>query len=84
MEGELVGGCYGIALGSIFFGESMFARRSDASKIAFVHLVEYHVLNKIIPNKHYQFDNQLVLNELINTLSFFFFYYYLNKQMSTM
>jgi leucyl/phenylalanyl-tRNA---protein transferase len=37
--GELVGGLYGIALGRIFFGESMFTRRTDASKIAFTHLV---------------------------------------------
>ncbi|MBF0470939.1 MAG: leucyl/phenylalanyl-tRNA--protein transferase [Gammaproteobacteria bacterium] len=37
-RGELVGGLYGIALGSIFFGESMFARRSDASKVALVTL----------------------------------------------
>lgn len=36
---ELVGGLYGVSLGTAFFGESMFARRSDASKIAFVHLV---------------------------------------------
>jgi len=39
-EGEkLVGGLYGISLGRAFFGESMFARESDASKIAFVALV---------------------------------------------
>ncbi|MFP5504992.1 MAG: leucyl/phenylalanyl-tRNA--protein transferase [Gammaproteobacteria bacterium] len=38
-DGELVGGLYGVALGRVFFGESMFTRRSDASKIAFVHLV---------------------------------------------
>jgi leucyl/phenylalanyl-tRNA--protein transferase len=38
--GELVGGLYGVSLGSIFFGESMFADRSDASKVAFVTLVE--------------------------------------------
>lgn len=37
--GELVGGLYGVSLGGCFFGESMFARRSDASKVAFVHLV---------------------------------------------
>ncbi|MCB9568269.1 MAG: leucyl/phenylalanyl-tRNA--protein transferase [Myxococcales bacterium] len=37
---ELVGGLYGLALGSVFCGESMFARRTDASKIAFVALVE--------------------------------------------
>lgn len=40
-EGELVGGLYGLALGKVFFGESMFARRSDASKVAFVRLVEH-------------------------------------------
>ncbi len=37
---ELVGGLYGISMGKAFFGESMFSRRSDASKIAFAHLVE--------------------------------------------
>lgn len=36
---ELAGGLYGVALGSVFFGESMFAHRSDASKVAFVTLV---------------------------------------------
>jgi leucyl/phenylalanyl-tRNA---protein transferase len=39
MDGELAGGLYGIALGRVFFGESMFMRRTDASKIAFAHLV---------------------------------------------
>ena len=39
MAGELAGGLYGVALGRAFFGESMFARRPDASKIAFAHLV---------------------------------------------
>ena len=39
-EGELVGGLYGVALGKVFFGESMFARRADASKVALVRLVE--------------------------------------------
>ena len=38
-EGALVGGCYGVSLGRAFFGESMFAWRSDASKVAFVELV---------------------------------------------
>jgi leucyl/phenylalanyl-tRNA--protein transferase len=36
---ELVGGLYGVSLGAMFFGESMFARAPDASKIAFVTLV---------------------------------------------
>jgi leucyl/phenylalanyl-tRNA--protein transferase len=40
-EGDtLVGGLYGVSLGSAFFGESMFSRRTDASKICLVHLVE--------------------------------------------
>ncbi|GBD06678.1 Leucyl/phenylalanyl-tRNA--protein transferase [bacterium HR21] len=38
--GELAGGLYGVALGGAFFGESMFTRRRDASKVAFVALVE--------------------------------------------
>ena len=40
-DGELVGGLYGIAIGKIFFGESMFSRISDASKIAFVSLAQH-------------------------------------------
>ncbi|MCB4812004.1 leucyl/phenylalanyl-tRNA--protein transferase [Methylovorus menthalis] len=39
MDGELVGGLYGVRLGCMFYGESMFHARTDASKIAFVHLV---------------------------------------------
>ncbi|HVB17590.1 MAG TPA: leucyl/phenylalanyl-tRNA--protein transferase [Stellaceae bacterium] len=38
-EGRLVGGLYGVSLGAAFFGESMFSRTSDASKVALVHLV---------------------------------------------
>jgi len=40
-ENELVGGLYGLALGRVFFGESMFHRMTDASKIGFVAWVEY-------------------------------------------
>jgi len=39
LDGELVGGLYGLALGSVFFGESMFAHRTDASKVALASLV---------------------------------------------
>jgi len=39
LEGELVGGLYGVAIGGAFFGESMFSRVSDASKVALAHLV---------------------------------------------
>ena len=38
-EGRLVGGLYGLALGRVFFGESMFAHETDASKVALVQLV---------------------------------------------
>jgi leucyl/phenylalanyl-tRNA--protein transferase len=37
-DGQLVGGLYGVRLGAAFFGESMFHRERDASKVAFVHL----------------------------------------------
>lgn len=38
-DGRLVGGLYGVSLGGAFFGESMFHRETDASKVALVHLV---------------------------------------------
>ncbi len=44
--GELVGGLYGLAIGRMFYGESMFAHRTDASKVAFAHLVRYLVANQ--------------------------------------
>lgn len=39
LDGELVGGLYGVSLGGAFFGESMFSRARDASKVAIAHLV---------------------------------------------
>ena len=39
IDGELLGGLYGVAIGRAFYGESMFSKQTDASKIAFVHLV---------------------------------------------
>lgn len=39
LDGELVGGLYGVRLGAAFFGESMFSRATDASKVALAHLV---------------------------------------------
>ena len=39
LKGKLVGGLYGVSLGGAFFGESMFSRERDASKVALVHLV---------------------------------------------
>jgi leucyl/phenylalanyl-tRNA---protein transferase len=38
-DGALVGGLYGVSIGAAFFGESMFSRETDASKVALVHLV---------------------------------------------
>lgn len=45
MDGEPAGGIYGVALGGLFAGESMFSRRTDGSKIALVYLVEH--LNRL-------------------------------------
>jgi leucyl/phenylalanyl-tRNA--protein transferase len=41
LDNKLVGGCYGIKIGRMFYGESMFHHVTDASKVAFVHLVEH-------------------------------------------
>lgn len=56
--GELVGGLYGVALGAMFFGESMFARSSDASKAAFVVLCRqlarwgFELVDAQVENEH--------------------------------
>lgn len=42
-EGQLVGGLYGISIGNCFFGESMFFTKTDASKVAFYHLVQFAI-----------------------------------------
>lgn len=58
LDSELVGGLYGIGLGKLFFGESMFHRVSDASKVAFAFLNRLMVSNDCplidcqIPNDH--------------------------------
>lgn len=41
LDGELVGGAYGVCIGRMFYGESMFARAPDASKIALAYLVHF-------------------------------------------
>jgi leucyl/phenylalanyl-tRNA--protein transferase len=41
VEGDLVGGLYGLAIGRMFYGESMFSHCSDASKVAFAHLIAH-------------------------------------------
>ncbi len=57
-DGELVGGLYGISLGGVFFGESMFHKERDASKVAFYHLEKFLLANDFdfidsqVPNTH--------------------------------
>ncbi len=57
-EGELVGGGYGIDIGDIFCGESMFTKKSDASKVALYHLIQrlkkngYKFIDCQIPTPH--------------------------------
>jgi leucyl/phenylalanyl-tRNA--protein transferase len=57
-DGRLAGGLYGVSLGKCFFGESMFTRISDASKVAFVKLVEhlkslqFAVIDCQVPTEH--------------------------------
>ncbi len=41
IDDRLVGGLYGVAIGKMFYGESMFHRTTDGSKLAFVHLVQH-------------------------------------------
>jgi leucyl/phenylalanyl-tRNA--protein transferase len=57
-DDQLVGGLYGVALGSVFFGESMFSRRSNASKVGFIFLVRqlehwgYTLIDCQMPTEH--------------------------------
>jgi leucyl/phenylalanyl-tRNA--protein transferase len=59
-DDELVGGLYGISLGRLFFGESMFSRTDDASKVALVHLArrlhawQFPLIDCQIQNPHLQ------------------------------
>jgi leucyl/phenylalanyl-tRNA--protein transferase len=77
----LVGGLYGLAIGRVFFGESMFSRATNASKIAFVHLVkqleiwDYRLIDCQVSSEHISSlgsidiprqQFQKLLNELIN------------------
>lgn len=57
-EGRLVGGLYGVTVGTIFHGESMFHRTTDASKVAFAHLVArlasagFRLIDCQVPTRH--------------------------------
>ena len=55
LDQKLVGGLYGVALGSVFFGESMFSLVSNASKVAIAHLLQksdYKLIDCQVENKH--------------------------------
>ena len=58
-EGELVGGLYGVSLGGAFFGESMFSRMTDASKVTLVHLIA-----RLISGGYTLLDTQFVTEHL--------------------
>ncbi|MFG1346896.1 leucyl/phenylalanyl-tRNA--protein transferase [Xanthobacter autotrophicus DSM 431] len=58
-DGRLVGGLYGVRLGAAFFGESMFHRERDASKVALVHLV-----GRLIAGGFRLLDTQFVTSHL--------------------
>jgi len=58
-NGKLVGGLYGVALGEVFFGESMFSLVSNASKVAFAFLLQ---------NSHYQLIDCQVENQHLESL----------------
>jgi leucyl/phenylalanyl-tRNA--protein transferase len=58
---KLIGGIYGISMGRVFFGESMFSRVTDASKAALLYLSahldlwDYHLLDTQLPSSHLEF-----------------------------
>jgi leucyl/phenylalanyl-tRNA--protein transferase len=58
---SLAGGLYGVALGAAFFGESMFSRARDASKVALVHLV-----NRLKERKFELLDTQFITPHLVH------------------
>jgi leucyl/phenylalanyl-tRNA--protein transferase len=59
LDGVLVGGLYGVSLGGAFFGESMFSRARDASKVALVHLVA-----RLIAGGYRLLDTQFITEHL--------------------
>src|SRR5690606_22162102 len=58
-DGQLVGGLYGVTIGRAFFGESMFSRETDASKVCLVHLV-----NRLITRGFVLLDTQFTTDHL--------------------
>jgi leucyl/phenylalanyl-tRNA--protein transferase len=58
---ELVGGLYGVALGQVFFGESMFSARANSSKFALIHLVDF-----LKSNDYRLIDCQMTTDHLVS------------------
>ena len=86
LAGKLVGGLYGISLGAAFFGESMFSRVANASKVALVHLIAhlklggYQLLDTQFTTKHLErlgviqvpaSDYQIMLEEALKYQAIF-------------
>lgn len=61
VDDQLVGGLYGMALGRVFYGESMFSHQTDASKIAFAHLARF-----LEQHNFYVIDCQMTTNHLMS------------------
>jgi len=82
LDDKLVGGLYGVSLGKVFFGESMFFKERDASKFAFYHLVEwckandFHFIDAQQPTEHLkslgaqEIERSIFLNDLKSALEF--------------
>ena len=76
LEGELVGGLYGVSIGPVFFGESMFSRVPSASRMALVHLARcgsYALIDCQLPSEHLLTMGAVTLNrrdfrEILDTL----------------
>ena len=60
LDGQLVGGLYGVSLGGAFFGESMFSTARDASKVALVHLVA-----RLLAGGYQLLDTQFITDHLM-------------------
>ena len=59
VDGDLVGGLYGVTLGAAFFGESMFSLARDSSKVALIHLVA-----RLIAGRYQLLDTQFLTGHL--------------------
>lgn len=64
LDNEIVGGLYGLAIGKVFFGESMFSRVTDASKVAFSRLCD------VLVEKHFELIDGQVYSPHLETLGF--------------